>query len=148
MGDDSEVLALLAEEAKSRLEGIDGLMDNFASKQQGQQELHVALNRELTSRGLEFLYRGWRRTSGFNEFLPGISSMVMWTAIPVPALQQVTRHVETIPEISFIALSVHTGRAHPTSDPSGVRRVTRYDRFPRRTLRTAQGTSRTVVGQL
>ncbi len=50
VGDDSEVLALLAEEAKSRLEGIDGLMDHFASNQQGQQELHVALNRELTSR--------------------------------------------------------------------------------------------------
>ena len=50
VGDDSEVLARLAEEAKSRLEGIDGLLDHFSSNQEGQQELHVELDRDLVSR--------------------------------------------------------------------------------------------------
>ena len=50
VGDDSEVLAQLAEEAKERLEYIDGLVDHFASSEQGQQELHVELDRDLLSR--------------------------------------------------------------------------------------------------
>jgi HAE1 family hydrophobic/amphiphilic exporter-1 len=50
VGEDSEVLAQLADEAKQRLEGIPGLLDPFASSQQGQQELHVRLDRDLASR--------------------------------------------------------------------------------------------------
>jgi HAE1 family hydrophobic/amphiphilic exporter-1 len=50
VGDDSEVLARLAEEAKLRLEEIDGLLDPFASTEQGQQELHVELDRDLATR--------------------------------------------------------------------------------------------------
>jgi HAE1 family hydrophobic/amphiphilic exporter-1 len=50
VGDDSEVLARLAEEAKSRLEEIDGLQDPFAGNREGQQELHVEIDRDLVSR--------------------------------------------------------------------------------------------------
>ncbi len=50
VGEDSEVLARLADEAKSRLEGIPGLTDAFSSSQSGGQELYVDLNPELASR--------------------------------------------------------------------------------------------------
>ncbi len=50
VGDDSEVLARLAEQAKLRLEEIDGLLDPFASTEEGQQELHVELDRDLATR--------------------------------------------------------------------------------------------------
>ncbi len=50
VGDDSGVLKGLAEQAKRRLEEIPGLVDVFASDQQGQQELHVELDRELAAR--------------------------------------------------------------------------------------------------
>lgn len=50
VGEDSEVLASLAEEAKARLGEIPGLLDPFASNEEGNQELHVELDRELASR--------------------------------------------------------------------------------------------------
>jgi len=50
VGEDSEVLADLAEQAKQRLEEIPGLLDPFASNEEGSQELHVELDRELASR--------------------------------------------------------------------------------------------------
>jgi HAE1 family hydrophobic/amphiphilic exporter-1 len=70
VGQDSEVLARLAEEAKRRLEEIPGLFDPFASSQSGGQELFVRLDRELASRYnvpldqpaqvVELTYRGRR----------------------------------------------------------------------------------------
>ncbi len=50
VGEDSEVLADLAERAKARLEEIPGLVDHFASSEEGQQELHVELDRGLATR--------------------------------------------------------------------------------------------------
>jgi HAE1 family hydrophobic/amphiphilic exporter-1 len=50
VGEDSELLSTLAEEAKLRLESIPGLIEPFASSQEGGQELHVMLDRELVSR--------------------------------------------------------------------------------------------------
>ena len=50
VGDDSETLAELAEEAKARLGQIEGLVDAFSSAQQGNQELHVELDRALLAR--------------------------------------------------------------------------------------------------
>lgn len=50
VGEDSEVLARLAEEARRRLEGIPGLGETFSSNEEGGQELHVELDRELASR--------------------------------------------------------------------------------------------------
>jgi HAE1 family hydrophobic/amphiphilic exporter-1 len=50
VGQDSEVLARLADEAKQRLEEIPGLFDPFNSSQSGGQELFVHLDRELASR--------------------------------------------------------------------------------------------------
>jgi len=50
VGDDSEVLARLGEEARSRLEEIDGLIEPFTSNQEGQQELHIEVDRDLVSR--------------------------------------------------------------------------------------------------
>jgi HAE1 family hydrophobic/amphiphilic exporter-1 len=50
VGEDSEVLASLAEEAKRRLEAIPGLMDPSSSNEEGGQEIHVELDRELASR--------------------------------------------------------------------------------------------------
>jgi HAE1 family hydrophobic/amphiphilic exporter-1 len=49
-GEDSEVLADLAEEARRRLEEIPGLSDTFSSGEEGGQELHVEVDRALASR--------------------------------------------------------------------------------------------------
>jgi HAE1 family hydrophobic/amphiphilic exporter-1 len=45
VGEDSEVLRELAEEAKSRLEAIPGLVDPTSSNEEGGQEIHVELDR-------------------------------------------------------------------------------------------------------
>jgi HAE1 family hydrophobic/amphiphilic exporter-1 len=50
VGPDTETLADLAAQAKERLGEIPGLVDAFASDQEGQQELHVELNRDLSAR--------------------------------------------------------------------------------------------------
>jgi HAE1 family hydrophobic/amphiphilic exporter-1 len=50
VGEDSEVLARLAEEAQHRLEEIPGLNDYFTSNQSGGLELYVNLDRELAAR--------------------------------------------------------------------------------------------------
>jgi HAE1 family hydrophobic/amphiphilic exporter-1 len=50
VGEDSEVLASLAEDARARIEGIPGLVDPFSGSEQRQQEIHVELNREVASR--------------------------------------------------------------------------------------------------
>lgn len=50
VGEDSEVLASLAEEAKRRLASIPGLVDPFSSNEEGGEELHVELDRDLASR--------------------------------------------------------------------------------------------------
>ena len=50
VGEDSEVLAKLAEDAKARLENVEGLVDAYAETQEGTQELHVELDRALMSR--------------------------------------------------------------------------------------------------
>ncbi len=49
-GEDSEVLADLAEEARTRIARIPGLENTFASNEQGRQEIHVTLDRDLVSR--------------------------------------------------------------------------------------------------
>lgn len=49
-GEDSDVLAELATEARERLEGIEGLTDVYTSDHEGQQELWVELDRDLVSR--------------------------------------------------------------------------------------------------
>jgi HAE1 family hydrophobic/amphiphilic exporter-1 len=50
VGEDSEVLARLADEAKGRLAAIPGLGDPQSSNEQGGQEIHVKLDRDLASR--------------------------------------------------------------------------------------------------
>lgn len=50
VGEDSGVLARLAEEAKARLGEVPGLQEPFASTQAGGLELHVDLDRELAAR--------------------------------------------------------------------------------------------------
>ena len=50
VGEDSEVLAEYAEMAKQVLEGIPGLTEVFASNEEGGQELHIQLDRELAAR--------------------------------------------------------------------------------------------------
>jgi HAE1 family hydrophobic/amphiphilic exporter-1 len=50
VGDDSETLADLADDARARLDQIDGLVDSFSSAQEGNQELHVTLDRALLAR--------------------------------------------------------------------------------------------------
>ncbi len=50
VGEDSEILARLAEEAKERLAAIPGLVDPFASNEQGGLELHLIPDRELMTR--------------------------------------------------------------------------------------------------
>jgi HAE1 family hydrophobic/amphiphilic exporter-1 len=50
VGEDSEVLSELAEEAKRRMEDIPGLMDPQAGSEEAQEEIHVHVDRELASR--------------------------------------------------------------------------------------------------
>jgi HAE1 family hydrophobic/amphiphilic exporter-1 len=50
VGEDSEVLARLGEEAKKRLEEIPGLYDAFVGHDEPLQEIHVELDRALASR--------------------------------------------------------------------------------------------------
>jgi HAE1 family hydrophobic/amphiphilic exporter-1 len=50
VGEDSEVLADLAEEARRRIEEIPGLVDTYSGSEGGQQEMHVELDRELATR--------------------------------------------------------------------------------------------------
>ncbi|HET6348201.1 MAG TPA: efflux RND transporter permease subunit [Candidatus Krumholzibacteria bacterium] len=50
VGEDSEVLGQLAEEAKRRIGDIPGLLDPFSGSEEGQEEIHVQVNRELASR--------------------------------------------------------------------------------------------------
>ncbi len=50
VGDDSEVLAELAERAKARLAEVEGLVDPFSGAEEGERELHVALDRDLLAR--------------------------------------------------------------------------------------------------
>ena len=50
VGEDSEVLARLADEAKLVLAGISGLGDPQSSNEQGGQELHIEIDRELAAR--------------------------------------------------------------------------------------------------
>jgi HAE1 family hydrophobic/amphiphilic exporter-1 len=50
VGEDSEVLGTLADDARARIEGIPGLVDPFSGSEERQQEIHVELDRELTSR--------------------------------------------------------------------------------------------------
>lgn len=69
-GEDSEVLARLAEEAKVQLEQIPGLLDPFAGTQGGPQEVHVTVDRELAraygvsldqpGRAIDLTFRGRR----------------------------------------------------------------------------------------
>ncbi len=54
VGEDSEVLASLAEDARARIEDIPGLVDPFSGGDERQQEIHVHLDREMASRmGIE-----------------------------------------------------------------------------------------------
>jgi HAE1 family hydrophobic/amphiphilic exporter-1 len=50
IGDDSEVLARLAEDAKGRMANIPGLVRPFAGMEEGQAELHVEPDRDLATR--------------------------------------------------------------------------------------------------
>jgi HAE1 family hydrophobic/amphiphilic exporter-1 len=49
-GEDSEVLADLAQSARDRLDRIAGLHDSFASNEEGAQEVHVSIDRGLAHR--------------------------------------------------------------------------------------------------
>jgi HAE1 family hydrophobic/amphiphilic exporter-1 len=50
VGEDTEVLAELGDEAKERLEEIPGLFEPFVGRDEPGQEIHVELNREMASR--------------------------------------------------------------------------------------------------
>jgi len=50
VGDDYDVLAELADQARQRMEGIDGLSTAYSSGRQGRQELHVTMDRDLVAR--------------------------------------------------------------------------------------------------
>ena len=50
VGDDSNVLTDLARDVCQRLEAIDGLSAAYSTTRQGNQELHVAMDRDLVSR--------------------------------------------------------------------------------------------------
>jgi HAE1 family hydrophobic/amphiphilic exporter-1 len=49
-GEDSEVLAELAHQARVRLETVPGLFETFSSNEEGSQEIHVSIDRALAHR--------------------------------------------------------------------------------------------------
>jgi HAE1 family hydrophobic/amphiphilic exporter-1 len=49
-GEDSEVLAEIAADARERIENLPGIFDTFSSDQEGGQEVHVTLDRDLAHR--------------------------------------------------------------------------------------------------
>ena len=49
-GEDSEVLAGIAADARDRLDNLPGIFDTFSSDQEGGQEVHVTLDRDLVHR--------------------------------------------------------------------------------------------------
>jgi HAE1 family hydrophobic/amphiphilic exporter-1 len=77
-GEDSDLLADLAQQARDRLEGIKGIHDTFSSNQQGTQEVHVSVDRGLAHKlgipvdqagqvvGLTFRGRRLRKFRGEN----------------------------------------------------------------------------------
>jgi HAE1 family hydrophobic/amphiphilic exporter-1 len=77
-GEDSEVLSHISKEARDRLDAIPGMLDTFASNQEGTQEVHVSLDRGLVHRygigpdqpgqvvGLTFRGRRLRKFRGAN----------------------------------------------------------------------------------
>ncbi|MCB9655978.1 MAG: efflux RND transporter permease subunit [Deltaproteobacteria bacterium] len=112
VGDDSETLAELAEEARARLEQIDGLADAFSSAQQGNQELHVQLDRALLSRYgiaaqmsaevVALTYRGrrlphYRTESGERQMWMLLDDKDVQTQEQLRDLKLRTEHGEVVP---------------------------------------------------
>ncbi|MFQ5511366.1 MAG: efflux RND transporter permease subunit [Candidatus Krumholzibacteriia bacterium] len=134
VGEDSEVLAGLAEEARRRLEAIPGLGETFSSNEQGGQELHIELDRELAARYGVFLtqpadvvdltYRG-RRLQRFRTF-DGEREMRM-------TLDE--RETESVAQLTNLPLWTSEGEKVPLAaladfhEVPGAERIQRDDRL-------------------
>ncbi|MEE9270614.1 MAG: efflux RND transporter permease subunit [Candidatus Krumholzibacteria bacterium] len=134
VGEDSEVLASLADEAKQRLEAIPGLAETFSSNEQGGQELHIELDRELAARYGIFLnqpadvvdltYRG-RRLQRFRT-LDGEREMRM-------TLDE--QETESIAQLTNLPLWTSEGEKIPLAaladfhEVPGAERINRDDRL-------------------
>jgi HAE1 family hydrophobic/amphiphilic exporter-1 len=130
VGEDSEVLARLAEEAKRRLSTIPGLQEPWASTEQGQQELHIELDRDLTARyGISpadmadvvgLTYRG-RRLPRFRTD-DGEREM---------RLTLDEKRVETISQLQNLPVPTDAGQAVPLASVADLREVPGPERIMR-----------------
>jgi HAE1 family hydrophobic/amphiphilic exporter-1 len=131
VGEDSEVLANLAERAKERLMEIDGLREPFSSNEEGGQELHVELDRELLSRyGVQpdqaaeivgLTYRGrrlprYRTGDGEREMRLTLDEQEVETIAQLSQLPIWTEGGERIPLGSMATLEQKRGAEHIQRD--------------------------------
>lgn len=124
LGQDSEVLSRLAEEAKSRIEEIPGLLDPFASTQSGSQEIFVNLDREAASRYgipltqpadvVEMTYRGrrlprFRSSEGEREMRVTLDEKAVESLAQLRTLPLWTDGGEKVPLASLADFQVRPG---------------------------------------
>jgi HAE1 family hydrophobic/amphiphilic exporter-1 len=131
VGEDSEVLASLADEAKLRLAAIQGLGDPQSSNQQGGQEIHVKLDPALTSRyGVSpsqpaevvgLTYRGrrlqrFRTPEGEREMRLTLDEKQTESVAQLANLPIWTANGEKVPLASLAVLEEHAGAEHIQRD--------------------------------
>jgi HAE1 family hydrophobic/amphiphilic exporter-1 len=131
VGEDSEVLASLADEAKLRLAAIPGLGDPQSSNQQGGQEIHVKLDPALTSRyGVSpsqpaevvgLTYRGrrlqrFRTPEGEREMRLTLDEKQTESVAQLANLPIWTANGEKVPLASLAVLEEHAGAEHIQRD--------------------------------
>jgi HAE1 family hydrophobic/amphiphilic exporter-1 len=132
-GEDSEVLARLAEEAKARLGQVPGLVDAFASTQGGSQEVHVSIDRDLAraygvsldqpGRAIDLTFRGRQ----LRKFRHGDSELEMRLTLD-------EREDESLSQLRSLPLQVAGGKTIPLATVAnftvmpGMERIQRDNR--------------------
>ena len=135
-GEDAEILEDLAEEARSRLEGVPGLVGAYADTRRGQEELHVALDPSLVSRHEVFssqiaervglTFRGRR----LPRFRTADGEREMWLALE-------ETETDSVAQLRNLPLWMPDGRNLPLAslatfeERRGPTRVEREDRMKR-----------------
>jgi len=129
-GEDSEVLALLAEDAKARLAQVPGLLDPFASTQGGSQEVHVAIDRDLAraygvsldqpARAIDLTFRG----RNLRKFRHGDSELDMRLTLD-------ERDTESLGQLRSLPLQVDGGKTIPLATVANFTVVPGMERIQR-----------------
>jgi len=131
VGDDTEVLMRLSEQAIERIEAIPGLVDVEARHQEAQQELHIEPDRDLVSRydvspnqvaevvGLTYRGRRLRRfrtDDGEREMRLTLDEQVTESVSQLQNLALQTTDGQRIPLASVASLNQRPGREHIERD--------------------------------